>query len=97
MNLFLEELQQGKIGAVLFTSSRSVSNLLSLGEKIIGSEMMHSLLTRCMIAAIGPVTADALKMQNVRLDFVSERSVINDAIKRLVETYDLKHEIQISA
>ncbi|HZD12447.1 MAG TPA: uroporphyrinogen-III synthase, partial [Candidatus Binatus sp.] len=64
IELLIEQLKKGRVDVILFTSSRSVSNLFSMVEKRIGPGKLVELLSKCVIGAIGPVTAQTLRDLN---------------------------------
>ena len=95
VKLLIEHLQNRKVEAILFTSSRSVSNLFSIAENNIGPGKLVELLSSCMVGAIGPVTAQTLRDFNIEVDVLPEHSLVNEAAKSLTETWEAKYSLEI--
>ena len=95
VKLLLEHLQNRRVDAILFTSSRSVSNLFSIVEKTIGPGKLVDILSNCIVGAIGPVTAQTLRDFNIQVDVLPEHSLVNEAAKSLTETWESKHSPEI--
>ena len=75
---FKRALEDGKIDAVIFTSSMSARNLLSaLDER--AREMINAL----MVCAIGPVTAKALEERGIRVDVMPEEYTVRACLGEL--------------
>ncbi len=75
----LTALQNGEVDLVTFTSSSTVTNLLaSLGDQ-------RELINNIPAAAIGPVTAETCRQNNLEPDIIAETFTIaglTDAIQR---------------
>jgi uroporphyrinogen-III synthase len=95
MKLFVEELQNGQIAAILFTSSRSVSNLFNTINKTIEPKQLQRLFNGIVVGAIGPVTAEAIRRWNVNIDLLSNKTLIDEAIKALVQKWKSRQALEI--
>jgi uroporphyrinogen-III synthase len=91
VKLLIEQFQKHTVDAMLFTSSRSVSNLFSVVEKTIGPGKLAGFLSSCIVGAIGPVTARTLRDFNIQVDALPEHGLVNEAAKSLTETWEAKH------
>lgn len=73
-----EQMEDGKIDLVTFTSSSTVTNLL----KIIGDAgPLQGIRTAC----IGPVTAETARKKGIEPDIVAEEYTINGLVKAIAE------------
>lgn len=95
VKLLIEQFQKRRVDAILFTSSKSVSNLFSVVEKTVGPGKLVEFLSRCIIGAIGPMTAQTLRDFNIQVDVLPEHSLVNEAAKSLSETWEAKHRPEI--
>lgn len=68
-------LQKGKVYAVTFTSSSTVTHLLTLLERM-GCEQPASLFKNVHVACIGPVTAETAANAGLHVSIVSEEATI---------------------
>ena len=84
---FAEGLSKNEFHAVLFTSSLSAANLFKMTEKIMSPQRLVGLLSDCLVAAIGPVTAQKLLELGVKPDCVPETYLITEAIEEIVSAY----------
>lgn len=75
-----EQLVQGALDALTFTSPSTVRRLLAALDPA-----SRAALGRCLVAAIGPLTAQALREGGVEPDVVAERAVA-DALVAALET-----------
>lgn len=76
----IEDLSSGKIDAIAFTSASQVDRLFQVAE---GRQLLDVLvagLTRCQVAAVGPIVFEALADRGVRTDIMPEKSFV---MKRL--------------
>ncbi|MCL2340268.1 MAG: uroporphyrinogen-III C-methyltransferase [Proteobacteria bacterium] len=81
-----DQLLTGSIDAVTFTSSSTVTNFLSLIDPADADEL-HRLLDRTTIAAIGPITAGAIREHGLPVDIQPERYTIDDLVRAIVAHY----------
>jgi uroporphyrinogen-III synthase len=66
----VETMQQGHLDAIAFTSLQQVERLF----RLIDAEVLKQALTRTLVAAIGPVVADALRGHGVEPQVVPQDS-----------------------
>jgi len=81
-----DQLLDGAIDLVTFTSSSTVTNFLTM----IGAankEELHRLLDQVKIAAIGPVTAETIRQHGLQVDIQPQRYTINDMVQAIVAYY----------
>ena len=81
-----DQLLEGSIDAITFTSSSTVTNFLSLIDAASGDELRR-LLGKTAIAAIGPITADTIRNHGLPVDIQPERYTINDMVRAIVAHY----------
>ena len=76
-----------------FTSSSTVTNFLALIDAKDAAEL-HGLLDQVTIAAIGPITADTIRANGLRVDIQPERYTITDMVQAIVAHYrhTLRHD-----
>ncbi|MBN1943332.1 MAG: uroporphyrinogen-III C-methyltransferase [Phycisphaerae bacterium] len=70
-----EALQTGRVDWITFTSSSTVENFVTLAGKPAG----------CKIAAIGPVTADALRAADVEPTVIAQPHTIDALVRAMVD------------
>jgi uroporphyrinogen-III synthase len=66
----IESMQQGRVDAIAFTSLQQVERLF----RLVGGERLKQALAQTLVAAIGPVVADALRAHGVQPQVVPEQS-----------------------
>jgi uroporphyrinogen III methyltransferase/synthase len=76
-------LLEGKIDAVTFTSASTVRNFV----QIYGEDQAADLLRGTVVAAIGPVTAEAAQQLGIHPTVMPERYTIPDLVDALVEHF----------
>jgi uroporphyrinogen-III synthase len=81
---FVLKLGGGQLGAVLFTSAASASNLFSIAEDVIPKSQLIHLMSSTLVWAIGPATAERLRELGIDCE-VPEKYLIEDAIGELVK------------
>ena len=81
-----EQLQNGSVDLVTFTSSSTVDNFLTMVDARDADEL-HQLLDKVTIAAIGPVTAETIKKHGLHVDIQPQRYTINDMVQAIVAYY----------
>jgi uroporphyrinogen-III synthase len=78
----VEELEAGRVDAVVLTSGSTVDNLVDgLGPRA------GEWLARCRLASIGPVTTDAARARGLRVDVVAARASVESLVSALAESY----------
>jgi uroporphyrinogen III methyltransferase/synthase len=75
-----------QIDAVTFTSASTVKNF----AKIFGEDQAADLLNTTVVAAIGPVTAEAAQQLGINTTVMPERYTIPDLVDALVEHFSLQ-------
>jgi uroporphyrinogen III methyltransferase/synthase len=78
----IRRLKNSSPDLMVFTSSSTVVNMM----ETLGNAEARDLLSRSVVAAIGPITADTLSTYGKRADIVPEESTIASLI-RAIETY----------
>jgi uroporphyrinogen III methyltransferase/synthase len=81
-----DQLLEGSIDLVTFTSSSTVTNFLTMIDAA-SHEELHRLLDQVTIAAIGPITAETLREHGLRVDIQPERYTISDMVQSIVAHY----------
>lgn len=81
-----EQLLNGSIDLVTFTSSSTVTNFLTMIDAR-NEDELHQLLDKVTIAAIGPVTADTIRDHGLHVDIQPQRYTINDMVQAIVAYY----------
>ncbi len=76
------ELAEGRIDAVLFTSSSTVDNLCDLLGARAGER-----LARSRLASIGPVTTATAEARGLRIDVTAREFTVPGLIEALIESY----------
>ncbi|MCX7780385.1 MAG: uroporphyrinogen-III C-methyltransferase [Negativicutes bacterium] len=80
-------LEKGEITLVTFTSSSTVTNLLQL----LG-EQGEKLLSKTMVACIGPITAATCLEHGIKPDIIAEEYTIPGLVKAIAERYGRDRE-----
>ena len=81
-----DQLLEGSIDVLTFTSSSTVTNFLTLIDAA-NEEELHRLLDRVTIAAIGPITAETIREYGLSVDIQPERYTISDMVQAIVAHY----------
>lgn len=81
-----EQLVNGEIDLLTFTSSSTVTNFLTMVDAK-SEEELHQLLNKVTIAAIGPVTAKTILESGLKVDIQPERYTIADMVASIVSFY----------
>jgi uroporphyrinogen-III synthase len=74
-------LREGTVDAVAFTSAAQVDRLFAVAEVRASAEALRAALARTLVAAVGPVAAEALRAHGVTPRVVPEKPFV---MKRLV-------------
>ncbi|MCL2458617.1 MAG: uroporphyrinogen-III C-methyltransferase [Desulfobulbus sp.] len=80
-----DQLLEGSIDLVTFTSSSTVTNFLALIDA--ADDELHRLLDRVTIAAIGPITAETIREHGLPVDIQPEWYTISDMVQAIVAHY----------
>ncbi len=78
-----QQLMDGAIDMVTFTSSSTVTNFLAMVEARDTAELIR-LMSKVSIAAIGPVTAETIAANGLQVDIQPERYTIADMVEAMV-------------
>ena len=70
----IEALAGGRVDAIAFTSSPQVRRLFAVARKHELEESLQATLDRIVVAAVGPIVADALAQREVTVDLMPESS-----------------------
>ncbi|RUM37588.1 MAG: HemD protein, partial [Desulfobulbus sp.] len=81
-----EELAKGEIDLVTFTSSSTVTNFLTMVDAADKKEL-DKLLTNVRIAAIGPITAETVTRNGLKVDIQPDKYTITDMAAAIVDHY----------
>ncbi|MFW2368919.1 MAG: uroporphyrinogen-III C-methyltransferase [Desulforhopalus sp.] len=82
----LEELRDGKVDMITFTSSSTVRNFLAMLD-LENQEQLQEILAGMKIAAIGPITAKTVTDSGLKVDVQPDEFTINDMIRSIVTYY----------
>jgi uroporphyrinogen III methyltransferase/synthase len=72
------ELSSGTVDVITFTSSSTVTNFLTMLDAKDEAELHELLHDKVKIAVIGPVTAETVRKQGLKVDIQPERYTIDD-------------------
>jgi len=81
-----EQLTEGDIDLVTFTSSSTVTNFLTMVDAADEKEL-HQLLNGVKIAAIGPITAETVRKNGLTVDIQPDNYTIADMVDAIVDHY----------
>jgi len=81
-----EQLSEGDIDLVTFTSSSTVTNFLTMVDATDTREL-HQLLDKVKIAAIGPITAETIRKNDLTVDIQPDNYTIADMVDAIVDHY----------
>ena len=88
-----DQLESGSVDMITFTSSSTVTNFLTMLDAVDQGEL-HRLLDKVCIAAIGPITADTVRENGLKVDIQPERYTIDDMVQAIVAFYRNKAKQQ---
>ena len=88
---FLQDLIEGKIRAIIFSSSLGVKNFFQmLGELVSREKLLDLMNSRLTIIAIGPVTAETLLKMGSKVDIMPDKYLFEEAIIALARYWNAK-------
>lgn len=88
---FFKDLADGKIQAILFSSSLGARNFFAMLEKIVSHEELVKILNKkTVVVAIGPTTANTLIEASIRVDVTPGKHTIDEALDALVAYWNSK-------
>ncbi|TAK98252.1 MAG: uroporphyrinogen-III synthase [Rhodospirillaceae bacterium] len=80
----IRHMADGRIAAILFTSSPQVQRLVEVAEKRGLADLLRSGLTRARVAAVGPIVAGELERHGFHADAVPESTFTMKPLVRAV-------------
>lgn len=83
----IDELVQGEIDAIAFTSSPQVRRLFGVARQLEREEALRGALQRVVVAAVGPLVAEALERRHVRVDAMPGQSYFMKPLVRELMTH----------
>ncbi len=86
-----DQLSEGDIDLVTFTSSSTVTNFLTMVDAKDATEL-HQLLDGVQFAAIGPITAETVRKNGLTVDIQPENYTIADMVDAIVDHYQPAHD-----
>ena len=84
---FIDAILAGTLDAVAFTSSPQVRRLFKVAGRRMQETEMADAMSRCCVAAVGPLVADALGERGVAVDLMPESSYFMKPLVRRLEAY----------
>ena len=81
-----QELAQGEIDLLTFTSSSTVTNFLTMVDAGDATELKN-LLQNVKIAAIGPITSETARNSGLHVDIQPEKYTISNMVQAIVKHY----------
>jgi uroporphyrinogen-III synthase len=88
---FVKDLSDGKIDAIVFSSSLGVKNFLEMLRNVVPKDRLLELITqKCTVVAIGPTTAKTLEEKCLEVDVMPEKHVFDEALGALARYWNLK-------
>ena len=81
---FLRDLSEGRIDAIIFSSSLGAKNLVAmLKENIDTKKLLNLINTKTTVVAIGPTTAKTLTDMGLNVDVMPEKHLFEEALDAL--------------
>ena len=81
---FLRDLSEGRINAIIFSSSLGARNLADmLKENIATKKLLDLIKAKTVVVAIGPTTAKTLKDMGLNVDVMPEKHLFEEALDAL--------------
>jgi len=78
----MQDMQQGRVDAIVLTSSPQIDRLFEVAHERGLEALLREGLSRTKVAAVGPVVADNLRRRQVRVDVCPEQGFV---MKNLVQ------------
>jgi len=89
---FVKDLSDGKIDAVVFSSSLGVKNFLEMLKNVVSKEKLLDLVTqKCTVVAIGPTTAKTLAAVGLEVNVMPEKHVFDEALNALARYWNAEN------
>jgi uroporphyrinogen-III synthase len=81
---FLTDLSEGRINAIIFSSSLGAKNLVAMLKGSIAAKQLLDLIkTKTVVVAIGPTTAKTLIDMGLKVDVIPEKHLFEEALNAL--------------
>jgi len=88
---FFQDLVEGKIHAIIFSSSLGVKNFFQMLRELVSRGKLLDLMNnRLTIIAIGPVTAETLLKMGLRVDVMPDKYLFEEAVIALARYWSAK-------
>ena len=87
---FVKNLEDGKLDAILFTSSLGVKNFIQILTSLVSEEKLKVFMTKVAIVAIGPTTAKTLAQLAMHVDVMPQEHTLIGALTALRDYWDVK-------
>lgn len=84
---FIDQLCDGCLDAIAFTSSPQVKRLFKVARRHDRTQALQSALAQCGVAAVGPLVADTLAGYQVTTDLMPESNYFMKPLVRALATY----------
>lgn len=82
---FVKDLSDGKVDAILFTSSLGVRNFFEMLAHVISGTKLQALIQeKAVVVAIGPTTAKTLTEAGAKVNVMPEKHTLDEALNALV-------------
>ncbi|WP_282941257.1 uroporphyrinogen-III C-methyltransferase [Paenibacillus sp. RC67] len=78
----IELLQENTIHTITFTSSSTVTNLITALEQL-GADKPLELIQQCKIACIGPMTAKTVEESGLKVDYLAKEATVSSLVQSL--------------
>jgi uroporphyrinogen III methyltransferase/synthase len=82
-------LLEGRIDVVTFTSPSAVRNMVS----VLGAEPAVDLLRKTIVAAIGPVTAEAATRSGIETSVVPDKFTVPALVNAIVKYFETENRL----
>ena len=81
---FIQDLLDGKIDAIIFSSSLGAKNFFQMMSQHVAAEKVQALINQKLtVVAIGPTTAKTLAQMGLRVDVMPEKHLFEEALEAL--------------
>ncbi len=90
---FVKSLEDGKLDAILFTSSLGVKNFMEILTSLVSEEKLKVLMKKVAIVAIGPTTAKTLTQSAIKVDIMPQEHTLIGALDALADYWDIKQKL----
>lgn len=85
----VDDLAQGRIDAIAFTSQPQVDNLLTIASRVGKEELLrHSLNGPVVIASVGPVCSRRLRARGIKVDVEPEHVHMGNLVMALADYFE---------